>query len=387
MSGIPNHLAPTGISAEALRKQNEILWRSALELDPKQRLRRQGLRGTLIIIRQSSLPQATNNLGSQDMQRERTLGQAFTLGIPHESITIAELLGEQATVAEDRALFSRCLDLIRARRVGLVIAPMIHRLTRNNQDSVNLVTTLREAGTLLLVNDAILDAGTPEGEAAIIKDGADARRDVASTAKWRTGSSLALARKGAMFRMLPTGLVWADPLNPAYRRACEKAGLLHWLPGSSTAKTCARLDHTDYYVLPFPDASVHAAVACTVAWFFETGSVHAVVARIRDGFPGWPSERAGLMPSTKIVRWRPAHRATWSTARATTVERLLVNPAIFGIYRVYIASEAHPALRTLAAKQRKGAHTARALERKRPPMSSVFTLVCGSERAAHSQCA
>jgi len=362
---------------------NQQLWQSATDVDPRIRMRVAGSRGTLVLVRQSGDEQAANNVGSQLMQRDRCLTSVLDCGIANDMITVVEAFGEQASKTDDRKLFQQCLEMIEAGQVGLVVSPMIHRVTRNVPDALSLLHATGRAGALLFIDNRLLDPTSPEDECYIVKASADARKDVASWTQWRTRAKLTLARRCAARIKLPTGLVWADPNDRNYRHAMEKAGLMEWLSIPAGTRACSLHQGRRFYILPFPDAEVFAAVTLQIRWLLETGSVREVVRRIRDGHPGWPAERVGLVPRVVTEKRSKSLKVKWKGLDANNFSRSLEPAALYGIYRFHSEAESHPSLKMQRKDQRKSSHFERNEERRRPPLSSMASLLAhGNDRNA-----
>ena len=305
-------------------------------------------RGVLVIVRQSSKPQKTGNIGSGYFQLDQ-LQHLKMYGIDPEVADVCDLRGETGRGDAERPGFEEHLDKIRAGLYGLVIATLTDRMARNQRDIDRLVDALREVDGMLIVNGRIYDPTDPNHRLILGILAQIAQHDNEMRVLRSLSSKSALAHRMELAVPLPTGLVWASPEDPAFLDALRREGLESCVEEQSLAvhKAIARCKGEHLYALPFPDAEVQQALRLLLEWLLETRHLGKVLERIERGDGGWP--RPGCFPIYRSRRYDPSKIDTsrkkgdlWKRIVGRTDGRdelargtlrdYLSSPALYGIY-------------------------------------------------------
>lgn len=301
-------------------------------------------RGVALLIRVSS-EQQLKNYGSIEWQRDQL---AFLLNLYPDLENVRVFEGaESAQGNKFRPVFETLLRHIRAHQVGVVVVADVDRNARNEADSTQLYDTLKEHGGIVLERGQPYDPGDPSHRMILRIRSAVAEYDNDNrTLRFMTARAT-LARSMRLAIPLPTGLIWADPTTPAFKKAAEDAGLAAWISADALKQNRTAVDRGEnkLRVLPYPDAEVHAACSLVLQWLIETRDLNSVMQRIA-GDSAWP--RPGEFPTLRqsVVRLDNADQeippVTWKRVvdRTDGREELgrarifnwLQSPALYGIY-------------------------------------------------------
>lgn len=263
-------------------------------------------RGVALIIRQSSAPQKTGNIGSGYFQWDQ-IRHLEAYGIERSDVDIIDLRGETGRADADRPGFEGFLQKVRAGLYGVIIITFADRAARNQRDTDRLVEALREVNGMLVVNGRIYDPTDP-GHRLILGILAQiAQHDNEMRVLRSLTSKAALAHRLALAIPLPTGLVWASPEDPSYMEALRRAEMEHVVSEEAldAHQATATIDGRDHYVLPLPDQEVQQALQLLSRWLLETRDLGTVLRRIGSGEGDWP--RAGRFPSYGSRRFDPGY--------------------------------------------------------------------------------
>lgn len=298
-------------------------------------------RGVTAFIRQSSEQQRRRNLGSgeiQLLQREHIR----MLGVDPDTIPVIDARGETGKPGVPRPQFERLVRMASEGEIGLVILARHDRLGRNTDGTHELLREMARNKVLLMVDGRVFDPSNREDMLMLRIHAALAEFDNQQRTAHMALTRCARARRLAFPIPLPTGLVWASPSDPLYRKALETANLgAHLEPESlELHKEKYERNGRAYYVLPYPDADVHTAVHLLLGWYLESGDPKEVIRRVNDD-PIWP--RPGKVPSTRGHIYQQDHPHAWVRVGLPTAGRssheqrllreLLESPGLFGVYR------------------------------------------------------
>ena len=290
-----------------------------------------------IIQRQSTLEQKENNRGSGLLQLGLTeLGESF--GFPASSIEVVDLSGESSTHDKDRPGFDQLVAEVAAGLVGMVIVGRGDRIGRNFVDSAAFLKAAADTKTLICVSGRLYDPSAVNDRMVLGMLAQLAQYENDARVLWMVASRWTLAKHMQFRILLPTGLVWADPQDPEYRRQLQREGLAGWLDRSDEHLEAAHHEGRTLRIMPYPDAEVIRACELTIAWVLELGDLSAVVQRITGPTAaelGWP--RPGAIPLRASRKHRSEQRMTWFSGTPRAIRARLRDwlrvPAVFGIYR------------------------------------------------------
>ncbi len=303
-------------------------------------------RGVVGFFRQSSLKQARRHLGSQRAQEEQ-LENVVPFGVRPEQVRVILAYGESGRANVVRKKFRELLQLIRDGRVGLILLARHDRLGRNFEDAEELFRAMRENGVLIMVDGRVYDPSDESDDFILTVYAKFAEFENRARARWMSLTRFAKARDRSLVIGLPTGLIWADPEDPEYRRRLAGAGMIRWLDNLSAHTVSSMIQGRRHYILPYPDAHVERCVRLLVGWILETGSISEVARRVAEGHDGWP--KPGHLPVRQGERYfGPGSRIGWSHVTPPKVYDFLRSPALYGTYQ-YRA----PALGSHRPKQRR----------------------------------
>jgi DNA invertase Pin-like site-specific DNA recombinase len=307
-------------------------------------------RGVVGFFRQSTMIQMRRNLGSQRVQEEQ-VRHLRPFGVTPEDVKVILAYGESGREGVVRAKFRELVELVEAGRVGLVVLARHDRLGRNTHDSQELYDLMREMGVLIMVDGRIYDPSDINDDFVLGIYAKFAEYENRARARYIALSMFANARRLAARIPLPTGLVWASPDDPDFRRAAAEAGLLHALDQLDLHRACSRVEERAYYILPHPDRDLQQAVRCAAEWLLETGSLRHVLQRIETGYPGWP--KPGEVPiRAGGSRYTRETGVQWVKVTPTRIYEWLRSPALYGTYQFRARSLA-PKVRRRQRKPRR----------------------------------
>lgn len=296
-------------------------------------------RRAAVLVRQSSRTQQENNVGSGLVQIQQvTFLEA--LGWPADRIDVIDARGESGSAGAKRPRFERLLADVAAGRYGIVTVGRSDRLGRNDVDSSRFLEAAAHTHTLVAVSGRIYNPAADADSMLLGMLSKYSEYENRARIRWMMAARWALAKILSFRIRLPTGLVWADPLDPAYRERLEEAGLLHWVEDMDRHHEVSRLEGRSLHILPFPDADVVRATQLALRWVLETGDLMAVLDRITATGEeakrwGWP--RPGCVPVLRSSRFDPSQKPVWSNLHRreqyVRLKQWLLNPALFGAYR------------------------------------------------------
>lgn len=328
---------PLGIDLDA--KLSRVAERS----DPRVEAALRG-REALQWARQSDPTQAEEAEGGRDRQIRLGGVQLRPYSIPPGSDrhTLMYAAGEGATRRTPREMFDlELMPKLETGDVGLVLVTEADRITRNMHDGLRFVEVCKRHNIMTMVQGRALDANNPAEEVELYQLFNEAARDSVRRTRRLTESRVLQATKGRIRNNLPTGLVHADPTDPAYEQRLYSMAETLGRPGLKTIVNEEQLakhdivtedDGQEFYILPFPDPDVHRGIELIFEWLFECGSLTGVLERIRSGYGEWPADRAGQVPMFRDAIFHHSLRAKWRKASKSRVRRWLRSEALYGIY-------------------------------------------------------
>jgi DNA invertase Pin-like site-specific DNA recombinase len=295
-------------------------------------LRRATLRPAIVLIRQSTHVQAVNNLGSGRHQRSLT-ELATQLGWPDDLIETVDARGESGSRGP-RELFHHVLDRVKAGAVGAVLVARNDRLGRDALRSEELVTAAAQHGTLIIVEGRIYDPANSADKLMLGMMNQFAEYENRARTAWMLATRFALARAGGHRIILPTGLIWGSPDDPAFVAKLAEAGLDGWLGRLSEHNAESMRKGSRYYVMPFPDLQVYEACRVRMEVMLQQGEIDAVIDAIRT-HPEYP--RPGMIPTTHAIsRYHPGIQVKWLSIDLPQARSILrkwfTSPALYGTY-------------------------------------------------------
>lgn len=301
-------------------------------------------KGVALYIRVSTDFQAKHNDGSINFQREQVkLLEAH--GVQPEQVDVYEDdLGKTASKGVgDRKGFARLVGNIEAGSIGLVVVAFLDRAQRTfDAETQRIYDALEEQGGLVMIGGSYYDPSVP-GDRAMLE-----MLTVMSKFANRQGAIRALSARLSKARRLsahiptPTGLIWANAEDPAYKTALD-ADLHHRIAPESLARhrTQRKRSGESYHILPDPRPGVFRAAELAVRWFLETGSIADVIERILND-PEWPEGQAGHFPMTQESIFNPETVVEWVPLRDRpdgrddlsygVIYQWLSSPVLYGIY-------------------------------------------------------
>ena len=291
-------------------------------------------------IRQSTRKQVQVNLGSRAEQLAQIKHlKPYNVSDRSASYELFDAFHETAhrfrsdgSPMPEREQFERLLALLETGAYGVLLAYNLARVARNFVDSFRFMDVLQRKRILLLIDGQLLDVQRP-GDAQTVAGLLSASAiESAQRTKQSQETRLQVAEKGAYRRTTPTGLVYADPKNPEFKRQIDEAGLSHWISDAQIDQhdVVSEIDHRSVYILPFPDTQVFAACRLRITWLLETGDVKAVYRRIMNGHDGWP--RPNEVPYIAHSRWRWDLKVEWLPVTVARLREWYTRPMLRGIY-------------------------------------------------------
>lgn len=240
----------------------------------------------LVYIRQSSMEQVQQNIGSTHAQRDLAELPRSWGWTDSRIQTIDDDLGLSGTSAAGRSGFQRMLALINQGEVGLVVVRDYARLSREPMDAAKFFWSAKQAGTLIYENGALHDpANDSVAELFGVQlGGLLAWFDNATRVRHFSEARIAKARRGHAVSAPPIGYV--------------SSGKGQWVKD--------------------PDPEIQAAVQRVFSLYSQLGSLGKVIKYMRANDLRFPRRTRG------DIKWRgldPAH-----------LHDILRNPAYVGDY-------------------------------------------------------
>lgn len=267
-------------------------------------------------------------------------------GWPLQQIDVIDTRGEAGSADERRPNFERLLKGIRKSRYGIIAISSWERLGRGEVDSAIWEAAAR-AGTFVAIRDRIYNPASNDHSATITLLSKLAETENDARIRWVMACEWAEANALGFRVPLPTGLIWADPQDPAYVERLTTAGLSKYLEKLDSHQTASHADGRALYVLPYPDAEVALAVELALDWLLETRDLQDVVNRIfatGQEHARWAWPRPGCLPTMRSNRFHPTVAPSWRTGTKhqhfQRLKRWIQNPAFYGTYRYQASASA-----------------------------------------------
>jgi hypothetical protein len=319
-----------------LRGQSRKQYREARARAPEpvsleDRLRARATPGAIEFVSRVSSPAQRNNLGSRRAQILRGKRYLEDLGIDVSKARETQWI-ESAKGDFDRVHFEALLGRLSRYETRILAVGTEDRLARNSDDGVKLVNLVKDVEAMIVVGEQPYDPRTPAHHAYLLREIVEAELDNANRAVKSAGSREELARTLSYRRILPTGLCWVAKTDPHYEAMAEQAGIGTDLlsDGALEAhRTNVEKHGALWYVRFDPHKDVYVALQMILRWLFETGSVAAVMEKIRSD-PAYP--RRGLVPKSTPNTFQRAVPPHWRIPYKGWLEAWLKSEAIFGIY-------------------------------------------------------
>lgn len=285
------------------------------------------------LIRQSTKLQAERNIGSAALQMQEAQF-AINCGWPKERVILHDLRGESGSRGRQRPKFATLLQEVRDGLYGIVVVGRADRLGRNDVDSAEFLQACADTHTMIGVGGRLYNPASIGDHMMLGVMSKFAEYENQGRIRWMVASRWSLAKRLGFRICLPTGLTWADPRDPTYVEAINRAGLKDWADRLDEHRVKSSYRGEEHYILPFPDRQVFDAVRLSIKWVRETGDLHEVVDRIRSGDSGWP--RPGAVPALRSFRFSASQQPSWHTDHDvvlyTRLKELLLRPSLYGVY-------------------------------------------------------
>jgi DNA invertase Pin-like site-specific DNA recombinase len=242
-----------------------------------------------VYIRQSSLQQVLRHGESTDLQYQ-LVERAVQLGWPADRVQIIDDdLGKSGASAAQRHGFQFLIAEVGLGRVGLVISLDASRLARNNSDWYQLIELCSMFGTLIADGEQLYDPRAYHDRLVLGLSGMMSEAELHHIKMRMHAGERHKAARGELRLLLPVGLV----------------------------------RQRDGTVILNPDAEVQARLRLIFSKFTELGSARAVRNYLA---------RAQLRVPSRPVYGPAPHNTVWNPPRASTILRILHNPAYAGAY-------------------------------------------------------
>jgi DNA invertase Pin-like site-specific DNA recombinase len=244
------------------------------------------LRGVVLFIRQST-PGQRFNRGSQ-LYQEQQLNFLRHWRIDLGKVTHLVATGDKAESASSAGPhFRELLTRIREGRCGVVVLSQTDRLAREDHVS-ELYEELAKRRGLLLINGNFYDPADEQQRLMLDLQSAMAKFENRMRRFRMVASKLALAHDLAFPINLPTGLVWADPLDPEYQHRLRMAGMGDILGQLDKHREGWQPENRRrHFILPYPDADVIKSVHLRMQYLRDGGTFRAVIRGICSD-SSWP---------------------------------------------------------------------------------------------------
>ena len=252
---------------------------------PHQITERHLARKAVVYVRQSSMPQVRDNVGSTAVQRSLT-DKVQAWGWNPELVEILdEDLGVSGSRPGARDGFNRLIDRMRGGEIGLVAVVDSTRLSRNLNDAFSFIETARRNRVLVALGDQVIDYTDPN---SLFVGGIFALNAVRETHTFINLSTQARRRKAE------AGIAPTTPPVGYVRR-----------PGGRWEKD--------------PDPRVREIIALVFDTFLKIGTVRGVVRHFRS-------------QQVQVPRRRWRNGAPWQDATYGNISGFLKNPVYSGRY-------------------------------------------------------
>lgn len=264
-------------------------------------------------VRQSTLTQQRHNTGSMEVQR-RQWRRLKAYGVDMERIEKIEA-AESGRKGAQRPAFERLLKEVQGGDVGVVAVASHDRLGRNMTDYSRLCEAMRDNDTFLFAEGRPFDPTEADDDMQLFIMAKLAERENRYRTRRNTVMRLAKAHEGEYRIPLPTGLVWACPRDPHFRRRCDNSDsevLRQWLDGIDDHRVHSKREGRAHYVLPYPDDEVISSLTLRFEWLLAERSLAGVIERI-ENHPDWP--RPGRIPVQNGWVYSPDLTPHWRELR------------------------------------------------------------------------
>ena len=246
-------------------------------------------RRAYLYVRQSSLRQVVEN--TESTQRQYALRQrAVALGWPDERVVVIDTdLGQSAASAVDRQGFQQLVAEVGMGRAGIVLGLEVSRLARNSTDWHRLLEICALSDTLILDEDGVYDPAHFNDRLLLGLKGTMSEAELHVMQARLRGGLLNKARRGALRRPLPVGLVY----------------------------------DTGGRVVFDPDKEVQETVRLLFDTFARTGAVHATIKHFR---------KQGLLFPRRLADKARKGELVWAPLSLSRAAAALHNPCYAGAY-------------------------------------------------------
>lgn len=291
-------------------------------------VRKHALKGTALLIRRSGKAQATN-VGSHEFQKNQSRHLA-RYGLSETPYEVLDRI-ESAKEGREREVVEYLIERMKAGTLGLIVAGVGSRITRDEVDGARLIMAAHAAGVLFMVKGEILNPRDQHQHARLMEFIIDARRENAERQMLVSLTSHELAVQHQKRIPLPTGFFWVPPDNAAYLDLLAKTDYAQWASPEMLERHKVHPTRAGeaYYVLPDPYPDVFRACSLIASWMIETRDPREVLERIRKD-SGYP--RPGLLPTNDASNFLAASETEWKPADARGVWLWFRSPALYGTY-------------------------------------------------------
>jgi DNA invertase Pin-like site-specific DNA recombinase len=246
-------------------------------------------RKAIVYIRQSSLKQVRENLGSQFTQRA-LVERAQSLGWHPERIEVLDGdLGQSATATAGRDAFKALAAAVALDHVGIIFGWDASRLARNNADWYQLLDLAALFGTLIADAEGVYDPRVYNDRLLLGLQGTLSEAELHMLRQRLNAGRLSKVQRGDYAQHLPTGLV----------RLPDK---------------CVQKD---------PDAQVCQAIELVFAQFEALGSCQKVLRYFKQHGVWLPRRQSSGLHRGEVL---------WKQPSAAAIYEILCNPAYAGAF-------------------------------------------------------
>lgn len=293
-------------------------------------LRAYGMRGIEHVVRHSDRRDETESVGSNQYQHShvRVLDRFNLEGCPIRTSEFVESASEDAV----REGMNRVLGRIERQETGIILVTYGSRLSRDEEFGARLVKAADKNDVQFIVGATAYNPRIPDERAKLMDMFVIARRENAERKLILMTGKLFKARANQLMIPVPTGLIWVDPMNPAYRALMEREGLMHHVDEKRLRQHQVNnpTEHGTWYILPDPFKDVYRACELVAQWFRETLDPAEVLHRVRtdEQYP-----RRGYFPCHHSSVFGRSNGPKWYEADPDRLRKWVDSPALYGIYR------------------------------------------------------
>ncbi|MET0399695.1 MAG: hypothetical protein ABW277_23105 [Longimicrobiaceae bacterium] len=248
-------------------------------------------------------------------------------GCPLQTFEFVESASEDA----EREEMNRQLERIESGRVGVILGGYGSRLARDEEFGARLVKAAARHDVQFVVGGAPYNPRNPDERAKLMDMFVIARRENAERIRILLTGRLYKAREKQLMIGLPTGLMWVDPQNPAYRSLMEREGLMRHLQEAQLKHHLVKnpQERAVLHILPDPFKDVYRACEMVTQWIRETLDPTEVLHRVRTD-ARYP--RRGLFPCHRSSVFGKSNGPQWHDLTGDRLRKWIDSPALFGNY-------------------------------------------------------